>query len=98
MMKTKILLYKNGEVSLEERTLAPEEIAAMEAERIAFESSREYKEMRISELKAQLAETDYKALKFAEGWLSAEEYAPIKAERQAIRNEINALEAEILCL
>ena len=98
MMKTKILLYKNGEVSLEERTLAPEEIAAMEAERIAFESSREYKEMRISELKAQLAETDYKALKFAEGWLSAEEYAPIKAERQAIRNEINALEVEILCL
>lgn len=78
--------------------LTPEEIAAMEAERIAFESSREYKEMRISELKAQLAETDYKALKFAEGWLSAEEYAPIKAERQAIRNEINALEAEILCL
>ena len=78
--------------------MTPSEIAAMEAERIAFESSREYKEMRISELKAQLAETDYKALKFAEGWLSAEEYAPIKAERQAIRNEINALEAEILCL
>lgn len=86
--------YENGKYV----ELPPEEIAAMEAERIAFESSREYKEMRISELKAQLAETDYKALKFAEGWLSAEEYAPIKAERQAIRNEINALEAEILCL
>ena len=36
--------------------LTPEEIAATEAERIAFESSREYKEMRISELKAQLAD------------------------------------------
>ena len=72
--------------------LTPEEIAAMEAERIAFESSREYKEMRISELKAQLAETDYKALKFFEGWLSEDEYAPVRAERQAIRDKINELE------
>ena len=75
-----------------------EHTARMEAERIAFESSREYKEMRISELKAKLSATDYKALKFAEGWLSDVEYAPIKAERQAIRDEINALEAEISCM
>ena len=47
--------------------MTSEEIAALEAERIAFESSREYKEMRISDLKAQLSATDYKALKFAEG-------------------------------
>ncbi|MBP5561016.1 MAG: hypothetical protein J6X70_04355 [Muribaculaceae bacterium] len=49
---------------------------------------------RVWELKARLAESDYKALKFAEGWISAEEYAPIKAERQALRDEINELEAE----
>lgn len=78
--------------------LTPSEIAALEAERIAFESSREYKEMRISDLKAQLSATDYKALKFAEGWITSEEYAPIKAERQTIRDEINRIEAEIAAM
>ena len=50
---------------------------------------------RIEELKAQLAESDYKALKFAEGWITAEDYAATKAERQALRDEINRLEEEI---
>lgn len=77
------------------RDMTPSEIAAMEAERIAYESSREYKEARIIELKSQLSATDYKALKFMEGWLTEEEYAPIRAERQAIRDEINRLEAEV---
>lgn len=45
--------------------------------------------------KKQLEETDYKAIKYAEGLLTAEEYAPIKAERQAMRDEINRLEAEL---
>ena len=75
--------------------LTPAEIAAVEAERIAYESSREYKEALIIELKSQLSATDYKALKYMEGWLTDEEYAPIKAERQAIRDEINKLESEI---
>lgn len=74
------------------------EIAAMESERIAFESSREFKLMRINELKAQLSATDYKALKYVEGWLTEDEYAPVKAQRQAIRDEINAIEAEISCM
>jgi hypothetical protein len=47
---------------------------------------------RIAELKQLLAESDYKAIKFAEGWLTADEYADTKAERQAWRNEINELE------
>lgn len=47
----------------------------------------------ITALKAQLTATDYKAIKYAEGWLSEEEYAPIKAQRQSIRDQINALEA-----
>lgn len=50
---------------------------------------------RITELKAQLAAMDYKALKYMEGWLTDEEYAPIRAERQAIRDEINALESAL---
>lgn len=70
------------------REMTAEEIA----QHRAFEKSAEYKQMQIMQLKAQLAETDYKAIKFAEGWISAEEYAPIKAERQRIRNKINELE------
>ena len=48
----------------------------------------------VEELKMQLAETNDKALEYAEGWISAEDYAPIKAERQAIRDRINELEEE----
>ena len=48
---------------------------------------------RIKVLKEELANTDYQAIKYAEGWLSEEEYAPIKAQRQAYREEINELEA-----
>lgn len=48
--------------------------------------------MQVAELKERLSATDYKAIKFAEGWISAEEYAPIKAEREAIREQIRALE------
>ena len=51
-------------------------------------------EQRIWQLKELLQESDYKAIKYAEGWISEEEYAPIKAERQAIRDEINKLEEQ----
>lgn len=47
---------------------------------------------RIAELKQLLAESDYKAIKYAEGWLTAEDYAATKAQRQAWRDEINELE------
>lgn len=46
----------------------------------------------ILRLKSQLKQTDYKAIKYAEGWITEEEYAEIKAERQRIREEINRLE------
>ena len=48
---------------------------------------------RIEALKERLAESDYKALKYAEGWLTDAEYAEAKAARQALRDEINRLEA-----
>ena len=50
---------------------------------------------RISEIKRKLSETDYQAIKYAEGFISETDYAPIKAQRQAWRDEINALEAEL---
>ena len=43
-------------------------------------------------LKQELASTDYKAIKFSEGWISEEEYKPIKTQRQALRDRINELE------
>lgn len=46
----------------------------------------------IADLQNRLAETNDQAIMYAEGWLSEEEYAPIKAQRQAWRDEINALE------
>lgn len=50
---------------------------------------------RINELKVLLQETDYQAIKYFEGFISETDYTPIKAQRQAWRDEINALEAEL---
>lgn len=52
-------------------------------------------ESEIAVLKQELAGTDYKALKFAEGELSAEEYAETKAQRESWRQEINDLQEEL---
>ena len=41
---------------------------------------------------AQLSATDYQAIKHSEGLISEEDYAPIRAQRQALRERINALE------
>lgn len=49
----------------------------------------------IAECKAQLTATDYKAIKYAEGLISEDDYAPIKAERQALRDRINELEKKL---
>lgn len=49
----------------------------------------------INALKSLLSDTDYKALKFAEGEITAAEYADTKADRQAWRTRINAAEAEL---
>jgi hypothetical protein len=70
------------------REMTAEEITEM----VAFEQNPE---QRIEMLKNELAATDYKAIKYAEGWLTEEEYAPIKAQRQLIRDEINILESQL---
>ena len=51
--------------------------------------------MKIMFLKGKLKDTDYKAIKYMEGWLTEEEYAETKAERQRIREEINRLEQKL---
>lgn len=43
-------------------------------------------------LKEKLRKTDYQAIKHFEGYLTNYEYEPIKAQRQAWRDEINELE------
>lgn len=47
---------------------------------------------RLNELKQKLTQTDYQAIKYAEGEMTVEEYAPIKAQRQSWRAEINQIE------
>ena len=48
----------------------------------------------IQQLKKQLSDTDYKAIKYAEGILTEEEYAPDKLQRAYWRERINLLEQE----
>lgn len=49
----------------------------------------------INEYKDQLRATDYQAIKYAEGWLSEQEYASIKTQRQQWRDAINSLEQQV---
>ena len=49
----------------------------------------------INELKKKLFDTDYKAIKYAEGLLTDEEYAEAKAQREEWRKRINELEASL---
>ena len=54
------------------------------------------KKKRIAELKSLLQATDYQAIKYTEGFISEEDYLPIKQTRQEYRNEINELETQII--
>ena len=51
------------------------------------------KKKRINELKALLQATDYQAIKYAEGEMPNEEYAPVRDLRKGWRKEINDIEA-----
>lgn len=75
------MLAENGWVEVVPPTPTAEEIA------------QQQREAEIWSLKEQLRESDYKAIKYAEGWITAEDYAPIKAQRQEWRERINELEA-----
>lgn len=55
-------------------------------------TEKELAEREIRVLKAKLSETDYQAIKFAEGEMNLEEYAEMKAMRASWRKRINELE------
>lgn len=98
----KVLDYDENGNEIEEKEIAHEEItetynycelvANFKPQPSEEEKAKAQAKVRIAELKRLLSETDYQAIKYAEGWLSEEEYAPIKAQRQAYREEINELE------
>lgn len=50
--------------------------------------------LEIQQLKKALSDTDYKAIKYAEGEISAEEYAPDKQQRAYWRQRINLIQQE----
>mgnify|MGYP003307354260 CR=1 FL=1 len=49
----------------------------------------------IDELKFKLSQTDYQAIKYAEGELMEYEYEPIKKQRKQWRAQINALQQQL---
>lgn len=49
-------------------------------------------EQQILELTKKLDDTGYKAIEYADGLLTQEEYEPIRLQRQEWRDEINRLE------
>ena len=75
----------NGKFCIKRRTPTEEEVA---------KDAISNRNKEISELKAKLAQTDYQAIKFAEGWITADDYAPTKALRNSWRVRINELEVQ----
>lgn len=73
----------DGKFTIKRRTPTDEEVNRDKAQAINRE---------ISELKRMLSDTDYKAIKYSEGWLTDEEYAEAKAQREEWRKRINELE------
>lgn len=59
------------------------------------EITKEQKEQEITRLKQELADTDYEAIKYSEGWFTDEEYAPIKTMRESLREQIRKLESGV---
>ena len=76
----------DGKFTIKRRTPTVEEIKADETTEI---------NRQIRELKKKLFDTDYKAIKYSEGWLTDEEYAEVKAQREEWRKRINELEASL---
>jgi len=80
-------IYHKDTRTVEYVDLTQEEIDKAEAEAVVAQKQTE-----LAELKQQLADTDYKAIKYAEGQIAEEEYAETKAQRQEWRAKINELE------
>ena len=93
--------YKNKTTN--HTTLSNRDLVAERPEKYELSTRDDFKrqheknviKFQIKSLKSQLAATDYQVMKYAEGWISEEDYAPIKAQRQSLRDQINALEAQL---
>jgi len=57
---------------------------------------KEYLRYKINEIKNELSNTDYQAIKYSEGWFTEEEYAPIKQHREELREKIRQLEEKLV--
>ena len=77
----------DGKFTIKRRNPTKEELEA---------DNRQVVKREISELKRKLSDTDYKAIKYAEGFLTEEEYKETKAQRQIWRDRINELESKIV--
>lgn len=89
----KVIAHHDGKPEGERKVIADYPYDEVETiETYVLFTEKELAEREIQTLKTYLQSTDYKAIKFAEGVMSAEEYAPIKAKRQEARNRINELE------
>lgn len=53
------------------------------------------KRFQLGFLQGELRELDYKTLKYIEGWITEEDYEPIKARREELREQIRALRSEM---
>lgn len=77
------------------------ELKTMRSEQLKYEQQLQRQaeineiQRKINETKVKLSQTDYQAIKYFEGFISEADYAPMKALRQAYRDEINRLEAEL---
>lgn len=76
----------DGKFTIKRRTPTIEELHKDDIQAINSE---------INELKKKLFDTDYKAIKYSEDLLTDKEYAEVKAQRQAWRDEINRLEEKL---
>lgn len=77
----------DGKFTIKRRNPTKEELEA---------DNRQVVEREIVELKQKLYDTDYKAIKYAEGFLTEEGYKETKAQRQMWRDRINELESKIV--
>lgn len=78
--------YKSGLLKLNDTRT---ELEAVSEQELTLQRNN----ARITELKQRLSDTDYQAIKYAEGHIAEADYAAMKAQRQEWRDEINRLEA-----
>lgn len=86
-LPSKAILGSNGEVIEIENIASPRQ-----KDRLDFLKKMQ---IEINRYKTKLFDTDYQAIKYAEGQMTEEDYRPIREQRQAWRDEINKIQNEL---